>query len=187
MGSMNEMTLTIRLRDHMAGSDGWGHEEGREVFTKLLHVVESNPGKRIFRISLAGVSRTDASFPRESVMELARRYRGDKGFCLIDVANVDLLDNWVAAAEKKNQPMVVWLNDDSHRLIGPSPSKGNAPMFEFALKAPIVRTSEAADALDLKVPNASTKLKQLWEQGFLLRREDVADSGGVEYLYFRIR
>lgn len=184
---MNEMALDIRLRDHMAGRDGWGHEEGREVFAKLLHVVERNPGKRIFRISLAGVARTDASFPRESVMELARRYRGDKGFCLIDVASIDLLDNWAAAAEKKNQPMVVWLGDEAHRLIGPAPSKGNSSMLEFALKAPIVRAAEAAEALELKVPNASTKLKQLWEQGFVLRREDVADSGGVEFLYFRIR
>lgn len=179
--------MEIRLRDHMTRSDGWGHEEGREVFTKLLHTVERNPGKRIFRVSLTGVSRTDASFPRESVMELARRYRGDKGFCLVDVTDVDILDNWAAAAEKKNQPMVVWLSDGSHRLIGPQPSKGNASTFEFALQTPIVRAAEAADALGLKVQNASTKLKQLWEQGFLLRREDVADSGGVEFLYFRIR
>jgi predicted transcriptional regulator len=27
------------------------------------------------------------------------------------------------------------------------------------------------------------KFKQLWEQGFLLRQESSADSGGVEYLY----
>jgi predicted transcriptional regulator len=30
------------------------------------------------------------------------------------------------------------------------------------------------------------KFKQLWEQGFLLRRESVADSGGVEFVYQRI-
>lgn len=184
---MNEMAFEIRLRDLMASSDGWGHEEGREVFANLLKVVESNPGKRIFRISLAGVSRTDASFPRESVMELARRYRGDKGFCLVDGSNPDLLDNWDAAAEKKNQPMVVWLSDEKYQLIGPQPSRGNTATLAFALLTPVVRAAEVAEQLDLKVQNASTKLKQLWEQGFLLRREDVADSGGVEYQYFRIR
>jgi hypothetical protein len=153
----------------------------------LLNVVERNSGKRIFRISLEGVSRTDASFPRESVMELARRYRGDKGFCLSDLESADLLDNWEAAAEKKDQPMILWLADGSYKIIGPQPSKGNAEILGVALNAPVIRAADAAAQLDLKVPNASTKLKQLWEQGFLLRREDVADSGGVEFLYFRIR
>jgi predicted transcriptional regulator len=30
------------------------------------------------------------------------------------------------------------------------------------------------------------KFKQLWEQGFLLRQESTADSGGLEYVYRRI-
>ena len=30
------------------------------------------------------------------------------------------------------------------------------------------------------------KFKQLWEQGFLLRQESTADTGGVEYVYHRI-
>ncbi|MFC5301996.1 hypothetical protein [Azospira restricta] len=184
---MNEMTKNIRLLDLMESPNGWGHEEGREVFSKLLQVVESNPGKRIFRISLDGVARTDASFPRESVMELARRYRGDKGFCLVDLENIDLLDNWESAAEKKEQPIVLWRRDGSHKIIGLQPSKGNAEILELALKVPVIRAADAVTQLDLKLPNASTKLKQLWEQGFLLRREDVAESGGVEFLYFRIQ
>jgi hypothetical protein len=106
---------------------------------------------------------------------------------LVDGSNPDLLDNWDAAAEKKNQPMVVWLSDEKYQLIGPQPSRGNTATLAFALLTPVVRAAEVAEQLDLKVQNASTKLKQLWEQGFLLRREDVADSGGVEYQYFRIR
>ena len=38
----------------------------------------------------------------------------------------------------------------------------------------------------MSIANASTKFKQLWEQGFLLRQESVADSGGVEFVYQRI-
>jgi len=38
----------------------------------------------------------------------------------------------------------------------------------------------------MSVANASNKFRQLWEKGFLLRREEVAESGGMEYTYFRI-
>jgi predicted transcriptional regulator len=30
------------------------------------------------------------------------------------------------------------------------------------------------------------KLKQLWSSGFVMRRESVADTGGVEFVYHRI-
>ncbi len=46
--------------------------------------------------------------------------------------------------------------------------------------------SEIAEKAGLSIANASTKFKQLWEQGFLMRNESVADSGGVEFLYQRI-
>ena len=47
-------------------------------------------------------------------------------------------------------------------------------------------TEFAAATPKMSIANASTKFKQLWEQGFLLRREDVAESGGVEFTYYRI-
>ena len=78
----------------MPEQDGWGHEQGRLVFSRLLKAVEANPETEIFLISLEGVRRTDASFPRESVVELARRYREHRGFCLVGVQDEDLLDNW---------------------------------------------------------------------------------------------
>lgn len=186
MRSMNEKTITIRLRDLMYSPDGWGHEEGREVGAKFLAAVEAHPGIRVFRVSLEGVARTDASFPRESVIEIARRYRGDKGFCLYDVSNVDLLDNWSSAAERKRQPVCVW-NGGSHTFIGLAPSKGNAAILNYALSREAARATDAAQELDMKLTNASTKLKQLWEQGFLLRREEIADTGGVEFTYYRIK
>jgi predicted transcriptional regulator len=51
------------------------------------------------------------------------------------------------------------------------------------LKNKRVRTNRVATDLCLKVSNASTQLKELWEMGYLLRTEEVADSGGVEFVY----
>ncbi len=176
----------IKLREFMDREDGWGTDEGHEVYLKLARFVEQHPATAIYRISLNGVRRTDASFPRESVMEVARRYRKKIGFCLDDASNEDLLDNWDAAALKKEQPIFVWLTR-GYRILGPQPSAGSADVLKLVLGRFETRASDVSKDLALKIANASMKLKQLWEQGFILRQEDSADTGGIEYVYFPIR
>lgn len=159
------------------------------MFLKLLRIVETNPEKRIFRISLEGVKRTDSSFPRESVIELAKRFRGAKGFYLTDIDSQDLLDNWDMAATKKSQPLFVWENENggSYRIIGPQPSRGTKQVFEYVVSVSHATAVSCAKTLGLKLTNASSKLKSLCEQGFLLRSDENALSGGIEYDYFPIR
>ena len=178
--------MNIRLKTYMEGPDGWGHVQGRRVQERLRSLIESHPEESIIRISLDGIKRTDISFPREAVIELARSYRGKRGFCLTDVIDQDLLENWDAAATKLKQPLFVWNDGVCLRCLGPEPSIGLREMLEYVLNVPIARTSEAAIALGLKVPNASNKLKQLWLEGYILRREQSANSGGVEYEYLRL-
>jgi len=170
----------------MKSANAWGHEEGREVYSKLLKSVEENAGKKIFRVSLKGVEATDATFPRESLMELAKRFRGDKGFCLYDVPDIDLLDNWSMAAEKKKQPIFVW-DPDGYKLIGPQMNKGHEAIFELLLKRDSVKAIDVVMELGLGLSNASSKLKQLWEKGYILRNNELAESGGIEYVYYKIK
>lgn len=184
---MNENVLALRLRDFMESEEGWGREQGREVYRKLISYVEVNPGVLIFRVVMDGVNRVDISFASETIIELAKRFRGKKGFCFVDLRNKDMLENWEAAAERKEQPMVVW-NEQQARIIGVQPSQGNLSALTFALGKPRVRAAELVSLMPgMTISNASMKFKQLWEQGFLLRREDIAQSGGVEYSYFCIR
>jgi len=168
------------------GPDGWGHIQGRRVREDLQTRVESCPAEDIIVLSLEGVEHTDVSFPRESVVELAKQYRGQRGFCLTHLNDQDLLENWDAAALKREQPLIVWGAVGTWRILGPQPSAGLREMLHYVLSVPIARTSEAASALNLKVPNASNKLKQLWQEGDILRREHAAGSGGSEYEYVRI-
>lgn len=86
---------------------------------------------------------------------------------------------------KKGQPLMIW-EGKKGRVIGPQPSQGNRAAFDYVLKNMSSTASEVATALDLQITNASTKFKQLWEQGFLLRRQESAESGGVEFRYFVI-
>jgi hypothetical protein len=182
---MNEGVRVLALREFMDRPEGWGRVQGRDVYQRLLRSVEENPGTLVFRVSMKGVQRVDISFASETVVELARRYRGTKGFCLVDLTDPDLIENWDAAAAKKGQPLLVWQNK-SARLIGAEPTQGCQEAFRFALGRPQARAAEFAETKDMSIANASMKFKQLWDQGFLLRRESSADTGGVEYVYHRI-
>ena len=87
--------------------EGWGRSEGREVYQRLLDFVEHSAGTLVFEISMKDVKRVDISFSSETIIELARRYRRTKGFCLVDLNDKDMIENLDAAAAKKEQPMLV--------------------------------------------------------------------------------
>ncbi len=46
-----------------------------------------------------------------------------------------------------------------------------------------VTTTQVAQALEMSVQNASTRLKRLSEEGFITRVEMSAGSGGKEFVY----
>jgi hypothetical protein len=189
MNTMNEFAAQpLRLRDFMSEDDGWGRIAGRETYRKLMDFVEAHPGVLVFRVSLLGVRRIDISFASETLVELARRYRGRKGFCFVDLTDADQIENWAAAAQRAGQPIMSCDEGGKPKVLGLEPSQGNADAFQFALDRPETRAAEyAAARTGMSITNASSKFKQLWEQGFLLRREVVAESGGVEYLYMPIK
>lgn len=175
----------IVLRDMMPKSEGWGREMGRPVFSKLVEHVERNPDQTIFPISFKGVKQVDYSFASETVVQLARRYKGEKGFYLFEIATPYIEENVDAAARRVEQPLVI-ADAKGHRFIGSEPSAGSKAALDFVVARSHARAAEIADAIHVTVANASMKLKQLWSSGFLLRRESVADTGGVEFVYRRI-
>jgi hypothetical protein len=185
MKLMNELVV-LYLRDCMPRSEGWGRPEGREVYPALLNFVEAHPGNKIFRVSLQRVARMDISFVSETIVQLAKRYRGNKGFCFVDVPHEDMAENIDAAAIKGEQPFIVWHNTKAS-VLGPQPGAGAADAFHFALERSYTRVADFVAANpDVSLTNASNKFKQLWQKGYLLRHERAAETGGVEYVYHRI-
>jgi hypothetical protein len=156
------------------------------VREKLLRAVEAHPEATAIRISLAGVRRTDVSFARESVLELAYQLRGRRGVCVKDVPSKDVLDNWDAAALTRGQALIVW-GDKGPQLIGPRPSEDTWELLRFVLKEGDVTTAEAAKVLRKQVNNVSTRLKRMTDEGLVLRRDVNASTGGLEYRYLAIR
>lgn len=179
---MNRKSYTVTLFDLTNADHPFGNVQGKEAFRKLLDVVEEHPQHAVFGISLAGIVATDASFPRESVLAVAKLYKGERGFFLKDVGGRDLLDNWNYAAQAKDFPLTVW-SGDGFEFIGPDISPSMNELLTCVLSNRTVTAAKAAELLGISVPNASTKLKRLLDQGYILRAEEAAESGGIEYIY----
>lgn len=182
---MEENSL-IKLYELVGSATAFGNAEGREVYVKLLSVLDTYPSQRIIGISLEGITRTDASFPRESVITLAKSRSGEKGFYLQNFESRDLMDNWDYAAKAKGFSMIVLL-ENSYEIIGQEISEGYRRLLDFVMKEGSVTTSKVADDLNVSAQNASAKLKKLLSLGLILGTKQAAESGGMEYVYDSIK
>jgi hypothetical protein len=183
---MNQNPVIVKLLDFTTCANPYGNIEGKSVYRKLLDYIEEHPRTLFFGISLDNIESTDASFPRESVVSLAKSLRGERGVYLVDIRDRDLIDNWTYAARAKDQPLVIW-NDDSFEVIGPEQTPSTRSLVEYVLTKRSVVTSQVAADLGISVQNASTRLKSLVQAGYLLRVEEVADTGGIEFKYCAIK
>ena len=182
---MNQKSQVINLRQFTLDDHPFGNVQGKDVFRKLTDYIDSNPAVNIFGVSLAEIVATDASFPRESVIAIAKQYRGEKGFYLEAINGRDLIDNWNYAAKAKEQPLVIW-SDNSFEVIGPEVSQSNSELINYILEKGLVTTSQISTDFNVSIPNASTRLKKLVQQGYIMRAEEVAESGGIEFIYHAI-
>ncbi|MBN8431563.1 MarR family transcriptional regulator [Microbulbifer salipaludis] len=160
----------------------FGNILGREVFKRLQCVVDMNPLSKSFEISLEGIVATDSSFPRESVIALSKQLRGEKWFYITHVSSLDLIDNWDYAAIAKQQSLVL-ISDKETRVIGPDAKTSTRELLNFVLSQEGASTANVAKALGISVQNASTRLKNLTNQGLIMRREVSSPTGGIEFLY----
>ena len=176
----------LKLFDLVGSSTAFGNTEGREVYQKLLSELDSHPSTRVVGISLDGITRTDASFPRESVVSLAKSRSGEKGFYLQGFASSDLKDNWDYAAKAKGLSMIV-ITTDGYELIGNEISAGSRELLDLVMAEKTVTTSKVAEVLDVTAQNASAKLKKLLTLGLVLGTKQTAESGGMEFVYTAIQ
>ena len=176
----------IKLIDFTQNDHPFGTVQGKETFRKLSDYVDQHPSQVIFGISLKGIETTDASFPRESVVSLAKQYRGEKGFYLQDFKTRDLIENWDYAAKAKDQPLFIW-SKDNYEVIGPEVTTPTKEILDYISKNKAVTTSKVAEAFKTSAQSASARLKKLADQGFLMRKKDTADTGGIEFVYEAIK
>ncbi|MCK5285340.1 MAG: hypothetical protein KAH64_03005 [Nitrosomonadaceae bacterium] len=176
----------IYLHEYISGEYALGNNEGQKVFKEMQNYISSCPHQKIFGVSLKDIQATDASFPRESVVSLAKLYRGEKGFYLCDFYSEDIIDNWNYAAQAKGQSMII-LSENGYNLIGPEITASAKSLLDFIMVEGVVTTAIVSTKLDVSIQNASAKLKKLFEQGLLLGSKETAESGGLEFVYKAIK
>ena len=159
-----------------------GNERGRGVFQELRAVIAAEPSCQVYEVSLQGIDATDASFPRESVISLAKLLRGEKGIYLSHFASQDMLDNWDYAAKAKEQPIVV-RDGASYRMLGPELGKRSREILDLAMRSQAVTTAMVSAEFDVSAQNASAALKKLHRLGLLPGDKEPAESGGLAYVY----
>lgn len=183
---MNQKKPVIFLRDFVESKFPFGNDQGRVAYQKLVTECDKFPEKTVVGVSLKGIEQTDASFPRESVISLAKAKRGELGIYLKDFAGKDLIDNWNYAAQAKEQPMIIEDGKD-FRVIGPKLTDDTKELFDFIMKKGTVTTSVVAEKYKISSPNASMKLKKLLSMGLVLGSKETAESGGLEYVFMAIK
>tara|TARA_B100000446_G_scaffold166387_1_gene169524 strand:+ start:627 stop:1175 length:549 start_codon:yes stop_codon:yes gene_type:complete len=182
---MNER-IVIKLLEVVGDPIAIGNEEGREAYKELSRIVDEHSDQVVFEISLDGMDATDASFPRDSVVALAKSLRGEKYFFVSGFKNKDLIDNWAFGAEAKEQPLIV--HDGGKRIwLGPTVKSATKDLLDFIYDQDSVTTAKVAEHFDVSVQNASGKLKKLYNQGFILGKKEIAESGGLEFIYRPIK
>ncbi|MEZ0150444.1 MAG: DNA-binding protein [Candidatus Reddybacter sp.] len=175
----------MRLRDFTKDDHPFGNKQGRETLSLLSDYIDENPAL-IYEISMDGIEATDASFPRESVISLAKLLKGEKGIYLTGSLTKDLLDNWHYAAIAKEQHIILQ-KSDGYLVIGPKLNEGQIQLFDYIMGEGEVTTSKVVQRFGGSAQNASAKLKKLYATGLILGHKAVADTGGLEFVYKAIK
>ena len=180
---MNEKTYIIELQDFTGGSiNPYGTARGRKAHAKLLEKIASVVGIKTIGISLKNIDGADVSFLRESLIFTFKQYAKKISFFICDLADEDIIANLEGAAVSGDFRVTCWI-DGKCRFVGPAPSPASLPLLDVVLANRSVTTTQVAQALEMSVQNASTRLKRLSEEGFITRVEMSAGSGGKEFIY----
>jgi len=71
--------------------------------------------------------------------------------------------------------------------LGPKITDSAQLLIDLIIKKNGMSTSEISENLNISLQNASNKLKKLFRAGFIFRRQNVAATGGIEYIYIPIK
>lgn len=179
---MNQKTYILDLRKFTDGPNPYGTNRGRKAHSLLVESIDLLPGASVVGISLSNIEAADVSFFRECLIYTVKRYSKQIAFYVCGVTDEDIVANLHGAAISGDQNLTCWVGKEC-RFVGPEPSASSKALLDFVINNREATTAEAAAALEISVQNASTRLKRLADEGFLLRSEVSADSGGKEFVY----
>jgi len=178
--------MIIELFELTSNSCCYGSKNGRELYHKLLDIVESDKNNKNFTISFTNIDMVDSTFAKESVVEIIKKYLSKKSFSLKNIRNTDITENINCAANLLEQGVVVW-NDEAYQILGPRISEASRAVIDIIFEAEEITTAQLSNKQKITLQNASTKIKKLFNQGYITRQESTLQTGGIHYLYKPIK
>ncbi|WP_122501792.1 winged helix-turn-helix domain-containing protein [Pseudomonas viridiflava] len=179
---MNEKIPTIDFSKCAGAKNPYGSASGKLAHAKLLAEIENLGKVNVIGVSFGGLDGADVSFLREALVYVIKRFKNEIAFYVTDLPDEDIVANLQAAAESGGQPVTYW-SDDKCRFLGLEQSSSSRTLLDFIASEHSSTTSKVAEALAISVQNASTRLKRLYEEGYVMRIEETAETGGREYVY----
>jgi hypothetical protein len=181
---MKQKIMHINFITFSGEPNPYGTLRGKQTYERLVNFIESTQIS-IFGISFKEICGADSSYLRESLISVVKKFKDERTIFIQDLVDPDLIYNLKLAANAKNQPIVNWAGSVCE-ILGPQPSPSNQALLDLVIVNRSVTTSKASSALDISVQNASTKLKKLFEEGYVFRTEEAAETGGKEFVYHAI-
>lgn len=186
---MNENVLRVRVVEYIGSGEAWGRDQGRQVYRliedEIFKADKSMVGCKVVIFDLSGVTKMDASFPQEAIVEIFRKFRGSKYFAMTNIDNEGIEENISMAFEKRKEAGIV-RDARGLRIIGAQLPPDFEGIIKFAEGRGFITSKEVKALLGGSIQNASNKLKAIWELGLLQRSEGNAKSGGRENVYSRV-
>ncbi|CAM4098875.1 hypothetical protein [Pseudoalteromonas byunsanensis] len=182
----------VEISAYVDPSKARGVKYGQLTFAKLRQKIEMYKCGTIVKLSLAGLDFIDVSFGRECLIHLLLHFRGRIGFILTNLEHSDLEETFYGALYHYKICLLIQQPDNSTKIIGPK-SDGSflekyLELWNYISEHEFVTTSQIVKHFHaLSPPNGNSKLNKLVKMGLLLKKRQIATSGGPEDIFIPIK
>lgn len=170
----------IKLIDFTQTDFIFGSLNGNMILSKLMDKIWVKSTS--VEISLQGITGVDACFIRNSIASISKMLLGQKGVVVSHIDNKDVMDNLVYGFHAINAALLLKNEDGSGAIYAKLPS-GAKEILTYVYSQSNATTHNVVRHFDISAPNASAKLKKLYQEGYLFAEQQDAPTGGIEYVY----
>lgn len=160
-----------------------GTDNGRKAFLKIVELIEELDNEHVYSISLKDIELIDTSFFQASLLALISLYAKKKYFYVTNIQNNDVLLNLKCIAAYNASFVIFSDSMNKIQLIGKELTDNTLSLFQFIYAQTEVSSASVSKYFGISVPNASMKLKKLYDQGYIIGSKQDSLSGGHEFIY----
>lgn len=178
---------TQRIRVHeISGTDQpLGPERGSQDLAAIEEILS---GDRVVALDMSGVRLVDSCWAREVVGNLVQRHRGRHVFYLDRVAHAVVEENVDMALFRRGACLLSRDQDGSAQVLGRQPTENVLDVLRVVEQKKETTARAICSVLrGVSIQACNNRLKDLLEEGLVLREEGQPAGGGREFVYRAVR